>query len=257
MATSAPQLERAPVVDWPTFAAYFLSVWEQGQHCLFIGPNGSGKTVAARHFARARDYVCVLGTKVRDSQLDAYLDEGYVRIDHWPPTRADYRLGSRAGWAPGEARFVLWPHIRTRADLTARRGMYADALDDMFVDEGWTIVADEGLWLSTKLRLADQLDSIAYAGRSSDVTLMTLAQRPRGLPVNCWTNAIYAFIWHLGNSDDIRELASLGTKDRRAVTAQVAEMTEGAEDTPQRRHDFLFLPCRAGVRWGVSQVVMD
>jgi hypothetical protein len=204
--------------------------------------------VAARTFARARDYVLVLGTKMRDKEMDAYMAEGYVRIDHWPPRRADYRKG-RQTWGDGEARFVLWPQIKNREDLRRFRPVYAAALDSVLVDGGWTVVADEGLWLSDRngLALGDQLAAIAYTGRSSDVTLMMVVQRPRGVPVNCWSNASYAFLWHVGNTDDARELASLGVTDRRSVQNAVAQL---------QGHDFLFLPCRAGMWWAISGVVL-
>ena len=237
-------LEEAPVVDWPRFATEFVGVWQQGQHCLFNGPAGSGKTVAARTFARVRSYVVALGTKMRDPEMDAYIEEGYVRVDHWPPTRADYRKGE---WDKTEARFVLWPKIKNRADLRRFRPEYERALDSVLVDGGWTVVADEGLWLSDRkgLDLGDHLAAIAYTGRSSGVTLMMLTQRPRGVPINCWSNASYVFLWHMGNTDDARELASLGTTTRRAVQQAVAGL-EG--------HTFLFLPCRAGTGWAVSRV---
>ena len=246
MPPSLSQLDAPPVVAWPTFSSGFVAHWSQGQHCLFVGPAGSGKTVAARTFARARDFVLVLGTKMRDPEMDAYIEEGAVRIDHWPPTGGDYRKG-RQRWEAGEARFVLWPKIVKREDLRRFRPVYAQALDSVLVDGGWTVVADEGLWLSDRkgLDLGDQLAAIAYTGRSSGVTLMMVVQRPRGVPVNCWSNASHAFLWHVGNTDDARELASLGVTDRRAVQTAVGQL-EG--------HDFLYLPCRAGMGWAISRV---
>lgn len=246
MASSSQLRKTPPVVPWSTFVAQFEAEWRQGQHCLFNGPAGSGKTVAARTLARIRPYVLVLGTKMRDKEMDAYIAEGYVRINHWPPTRADYRRGAKF-WTPGEVRFVLWPHIRNRDDLRKYGPLYGDALDSALVDGGWTIVADEGLWLSDKsgLNLGAQLAALAYTGRSMGITLMMVVQRPRGVPVNCWTNASYAFVWHAGNSDDVRELASLGVEDRRDVVDAVAHV---------RGHDFVFLPCRSGMEWAISRV---
>lgn len=233
-----------PVIPWPTFEADFFARWEQGEHCLFSGPNKSGKTALCRVLARRRRMVCVLGTKPRDSALDAYLQEGYVRIDHWPPNASDWRRNGRRD--DDSARFILWPKITTRDDLTKYQPIFAGALDDMYVQGYWTIVADEGLWLSTKLKLNEQLDGIAFSGRSNDLTLMILVQRPRGIPINCWTNALHAFLWQMGNTDDIRELASLGRNTRRSVQDAVSSLVG---------HQFLYLPCHAaGGTWAISQV---
>jgi hypothetical protein len=233
-------------LSWADFATEFVSVWKQGQHCLFVGPAGSGKTVAARTFARARKYNLVLGTKMRDTELDAYLAEGYYRLDHWPPTKVDYHR-ARENWRPGEVRFALWPKITKRADLRRFRPVYANALDSTLVDGGWTVVCDEGLWTADRagLDLGDHLAALAYTGRSMGVTLMILLQRPRGVPINCWSNASYAFLWHMGNADDVRDMSSLGTEDARSVQAAVKSLGG---------HDFLWLPCRAGSEWAISRV---
>lgn len=198
--------------------------------------------MAARVEARERQYVIALGTKMRDPEMDAYIAEGYTRIEEWPPPRKALRP-----LPDGSVRIVFWPKIKTRADLRRFRPLYARLMDDCLVKGGWTLVADEGLWLSDRkgLDLGDHLSSIAYTGRSSGVTLMMLVQRPRGVPVHTWSNASYAFIWHGGNTDDARELASLGTEPPRAVQAAIHSL---------RGHDFLFLPCRAGMEWVVSRV---
>jgi hypothetical protein len=241
---SLREIEAPPYEEWSTFEPRFDGGWKQGQHCLFVGPAGSGKTVAARVLARKRDYVCALGTKMRDPEMDAYEAEGYVRIQNWPPTKQDYKKGR---WPAGVVRFVLWPDIKTREDLRRFRPVYAKAFDEMLVDGGWTIVADEGLWLSDRkgLDLGEHLGAIAYTGRSSGVTLMMLVQRPSGVPRNTWSNASYAFIWHAGVSSDLLEMARLGTNTPKDVQAAIGSLAG---------HQFLFLPCRAGTGWAVSEV---
>jgi hypothetical protein len=240
-----PPPEVPPYEPWSSFDVRYRAKWDQGQHAVFVGPAGSGKTVAARTLARRRTYRIALGTKMRDPEMDAYLEEGYVRVETWPPPPKAMRVQE-----DGTIRLVLWPKIQTRAQLRSSRPTFAACLDDCLTMGGWTIVADEGLWISARdgLNLGDQLSAVAYTGRSSGVTLMMLVQRPRGVPVHTWSNASHAFIWHAGNTDDLRELASLGTYRPR----DVAESVHGL-----RGHDFLYLPCRGGSEWAVSCVDLN
>jgi hypothetical protein len=241
--TSRPPSLDLPVFEpWARFWPRFAARWAEGQHILFNGPTECGKTVAARTIVRRRRFVVVLGTKPVDPALDAYMREGYVRIEEWPPPRRAMRAQE-----DGSVRLVLWPQIKTREDLRRFRPVYAKCLDSAFVDRGWAIVADEGLWLCETggLDLGDELSAIAYAGRTSAITLLMLIQRPAGVPRNTWSNASHAFIWHAGVTSDQRELASLGSRDPREVVTAMRGL---------RGHDFLYLPLRAGDDWAVSAV---
>jgi hypothetical protein len=241
-AREARLLELPPLEGWPTFHGQFRARWQQGQHLLFVGPTGSGKTVAARTLAEDRQFVIVLGTKMRDPEMEAYLEAGYVRCESWPPTRKQLKPLD-----DGSIRLVLWPKIRNRVELRSHGPMFARCLDQLLVDGGWTVVVDEGLWCSSRdgLNLGTQLEAIAYTGRSSGVTLMMLLQRPAGVPRNTWSNASYAFLWKHGVTNDTRELASLGTEDPKTVGLAITQLEE---------FQFLYLPCRAGSGWTVSKV---
>lgn len=233
-----------PEVPWHVWLPRFIRQWKQGDHVLDVGPTQSGKSLLAREIViAARKFVVVLGTKTKDPTLDAYIEAGFVRIDHWPPTRRDFRDQQE-----GMARFVLWPKIREIGDLHKYRGLYEKALRQIYVDGGWTVVVDETLWFSDAkngLGLGNMLATMAYGVASNRVSLVFLMQRPAGVPRILWQSCTTALLFHLGVTSDVREMASLGTNQPKAVV-QTIQHLEG--------HHFLDLPLRAGRRWAISQV---
>lgn len=236
--------EVPPVVDWNVFYPNFSVKWDQGQHCLFSGPTGLGKTLLCRTLVRRRQFVVVLGTKMADSEMEAYLEEGYKRIYDWPPMGKNAKPDEY-----GRVRLVLWPKIRNRVELRSCGPMFQRCLDQLLVDGGWTVVADESLWLSERkgLNCGDQLAAVAYTGRAMGVTLCALMQRPSGLPRNIWANAGHAFIFHSGVSTDLQELTSLSVYPP-ADTKKAIHALRG--------HQFLYLPTRAGADWAITQVAL-
>ncbi len=254
-----PQLEVPPTVAWSRFAEDFRrgeaarrreqrarTGHESGSHILFDGPTQSGKTLLARHLVRFRSFVVVFGTKARDDSLDDYLAEGYTRIKQWPPSNSEWRQG---GWDNRQARFVLWPDIKDRKSLRdpKHREQYAKCLEDAFINGGWTVVIDEGLWVSARsgLNLGQQLADFAYGSASAGASMYLLLQRPSGVPRVTWSSVMDTMLFHSGVTADLRELASLGTHDPKDVITAVKKL---------KGHSFLHLPVRGGVPWSISEV---
>lgn len=255
MSLTRPEVAAPPALDFFTFYEQRRRHLRQGMHQLFVGPTQSGKTILCRLIARQRNPAVMLGTKPVDPSLDAYVAEGYVRIDHWPPRGSDYRkLGD-----PDVVRFILWPQMKKREDLKRFRPVYKACLDQIFVEGKWCIIADEGLWLADRkgLGLGGEVGDIAYGSASNKVSLYLCVQRPANIPPVAWTSVADAYIFHMGRTDDVRELASLGVYDPRAVTrvVQGLGMRDGRPN-PGRSHEFLYLPCRGGggEEWAISQV---
>lgn len=246
------QLELPPTVDWQSWYADTARSWQQGQHRLFIGPTQSGKTLLARLHARLRNYVVVFGTKPVDPSLDEYVAEGYTRIEQWPPTKKQLEPDRN-----GDVRLILWPKIKKRSDLRnpTIRAHYARCLDEAFIKGRWTLVVDEGLWMSRRdgLNLGMELGDICYGGASNKVTVMLIIQRPAGIPPIAWSSCTDAMVFHMGGTRDVRELASLGTVDPKSAVAAVHSL--GGDDSDNEpSHQFLALPCRGGKRWSISEV---
>lgn len=241
-----------PEVEWATFDESRRLQSRQGQHALFVGPTQSGKTLLCRMEARHRQYTVVLGTKPVDDSLDAYVNEGYIRIDHWPPRPSDYRKQLD----PEAVRFILWPQMKKREDLRRFRSVYQRCMESVFISGRWTIVADEGLWLSSRkgLNLGQELSDLAYGSASNKVSLYLCVQRPANVPPITWTSVSDAYIFHMGRTDDVRELASLGTYPPKAAIEAVQSLG-GDDGALEETHKFLYLPCRGGRgSWAISEV---
>jgi hypothetical protein len=247
-----PPLEVPEILPWRTWWNKKATEVDQGQHVLFVGPTQSGKTLLCRIMCRRRRPVVVFGTKPVDPSLVAYVKEGYVRIDHWPPTNADYRRG-RDVWEDGDVRFILWPDIKKRADLRRFAPVYAAAMDDIFITGHWTFVADEGLWIASPdgLGLGRQLGDMAYGTASNKVSMYLCVQRPSGIPPITWTSVTWAMVFKIGKTDDVRELASLGNYDPKDAIAAVKTLNPKDRENS---HQFLDLPCRGGATWSISEV---
>ena len=240
----AIQLPEPPLEDWASYSAKLHRTTKQGSHRLFVGPTQSGKTLLCRYAARDQKYVVVIGTKPRDISLDAYLKEGYRRIEQWPPKAKDLAPDPETG----DVRLILWPKIVKREDLRRHRGTFQRFFEEAFVEGHWCIVADEGLWIASRkgLGLDQELADLAYGGASNKVSLYLCIQRPSGLSRVTWSSVSDAYIFHGGVTDDIRELATLGTYDAKDVARIIKSGLKG--------HQFLALPCRGQAEWAISEV---
>lgn len=259
-ASRAAVLPTPPVSKWFPWFPRFSRQWEQGDHILDVGPTQSGKSLLARLLVSGhngvggRKYVVIFGTKPKDKTLDKYItEEGFVRVDHWPPTNSDLRK-QRDGYT----RFILWPKIVEVGDLHKFRPLFAKCLDHIFVDGKWTVVVDETLWFCDRegLNLGGKLGTMAYGSASNEISFVFLMQRPSGVPRILWSSCTTALIFHIGGTNDVRELASLGTEDPKAVVATIQQLPKIVPIQPGEKvsHGFLYLPLRGGAEWAVSEV---
>ena len=86
---------------------------------------------------------------------------------------------------------------------------------------------------------------MAFGAASNKVSLYLCLQRPSGLSRVTWSSVSDAMVFHLGVTNDIRELASLGTYDPKEAAAAIKSL---------QGHAFLDLPCRGGATWSISVV---
>lgn len=210
--------------------------WHQGEHVLVSGPTGSGKTALARHIVELRaarkGHVVVFCMKPKEDQtiVDDYLKTGFVRWDRWKNKPAFH-----------EKRVLLWPDVKKAKGNTAeilriQRDVFSEAFDGINAAGHWTVQVDEGLYTVHPqfLGMSGQLGMAHAIGRSGNLTMVTLTQRPAHLPLILYGSASHAFVGRTRELADSKRLAELGSREGgKELGNRISELG---------RHDFLWIP---------------
>ena len=193
----ADVLTKYDSVAWSEFQRKFN--WRQGEHLIAVAPTKGGKTTLLSRVLPRRDYVVVFVTKAFDPSFSKHY-QGYKRVQNWDEV------------GPLDRRILLWPSPeRTIRDFAAKqRRVFADALNRIFIERGWTVVIDEQHYCCTTLGLAPEIAMFLHQGRSSGLTVVNGIQRPAHVPVVSYSGSQHAFIWKTTDKKDAARLAALG-----------------------------------------------
>ncbi len=223
-----------PRVPWQTIRASLEADWEQGDHVTIAAPTKHGKTHLALELAELSRYVLVLATKRRDPLVSDLEQRGYLVT---PSTDGII-------WAESEPvtpRVVVWPQAPEKATPTERAAILRRELSSVMGwaqrTGGWTIIADETMYLSEQLSLERDLNEIWYGGRTMKVSLVSLMQRPARVPRLAFSQASYLFLGKFPDRRDIETLREVATVVPKTV------MEEGIKSLSKPAHEFLFVDC--------------
>jgi len=117
-----------------------------------------------------------------------------------------------------ENQILLWPNTDKEKTLAGKvalqREVFSEALDMLGNIGKWTVQLDEGLYLTDpkQLNLSSPIATLHQMGRSSKLTLITLAQRPAHLPLIIYSSATHAFAGQARERVDSERMANLGGK---------------------------------------------
>lgn len=204
-----------PARPWSEVYEYLSHNWDIGQYMTLVGMVGSGKTTFAREALMLRDWVVVLGTKIRDPDLyPAFERQGYVVKRSWSP------------FDTSDNRVIFAPPLPspTKEGRAAQANAFRKALIQLFQLEhgNWTVYADEIRYLTHDLGLQTEIDTLYLQGRALGITLVAATQRPRMVPRNVFAMATWLGLWRIPNLEDrisASELAGGMTRVARETTA--------------------------------------
>ena len=196
--------------------------WKQGEHVLVSGGTGSGKTRLARELIDQRlkrgGHVMVMFGKL---QPDETIRDYYSDFTRW--TRWNRRPGVM------DNKILLWPKVEGLTVEEAAQEMhevFKDALREIGRTGNWTVVIDDGLFITSSafLALGQTVALLHMLIRSAKGTLLTLVQRPAHIPVTIYPNITYAFVGRASESNDVKRLAELGGRQgARSLANQIAQ----------------------------------
>lgn len=222
-------------MPWQTVERELAANWEQGQHVTICAPTGHGKTHLALALAELSRYVLVLATKRRDPLVADLHADGYL-IAH----SVDQVL-----WAerePVTPKVVVWPPVPEKASASERQRILSAQLREVMSwaqrTGGWTVIADETMYLSEQLRLEKELNEIWYGGRTMKISLVTLMQRPALVPRLAFSQADFIFFGKFNDKRDIETLRDIAT----VVPNDV--MVRSILSLSKERHEFLLVDSR-------------
>lgn len=186
-------------VTWPE--ALRRMDWRQGEHVTLIGPTGRGKTELTIELLKERTWVVFLGTKREDETQDRLKRAGYrtIRDSRQLNPEIDHYFILRPPFPKVDPDVLKAQHAR----------VFRDGLMTAFRQTGWTVAADEAVYICHYLGLSEDMKLLWLQGRSQGNSVICNTQRSRFIPLEAYSSATHLFVWTDPDQNNIRRNAEL------------------------------------------------
>lgn len=216
----------APRIPWDEFIAEHLQ-WVRGEHFGLIGPTGQGKTTMIFNLFPLHPFTAVFGTKPRDENMDAFINSGFTRLEHWESLPA-----------LNVPRRVIWPQSQKLSSLVPhQRQVFSDAFEAIYAEGYWDLIIDEGYYIDEVLKLGAFLRLFYTQARAMTISLILATQRPAWVPVEVYDQSTHLMFWRDNDARNLRRLQEVSLVHSEAIKAIVPNL---------ERHQVLYLNTRTG-----------
>lgn len=215
----------APRIPWDEFMG--LLQWLRGEHFSLIGPTGGGKTTMLFNLYPMHPFTTVFGTKPRDENMQAFIDQGFLRLEAWRSLDArDY------------PRRAIWPHMRPLAEMIPyQRKVFSDAFERIYAEGNWDLVIDEGYYIDEVLKLGALLRLFYTQARAMNISLLLATQRPAWVPVEVYDQSTHLMFWRDNDARNLKRLREVSLIHSEAIREIVPNL---------ELHQVLYLNTRTG-----------
>lgn len=224
----------APHMEWDSFLEYFQ--WNQGDHVGLIAPTDSGKTTLALQLLPFQPYVAVFATKPRDDTLADLTNKKsilaqrigvYKRLSKWDKGNVDKT-----------PRRLLWPDATDLYAMNHQRAVFQHALSEIYHEGGWCVYLDELWFMSSILKLDQEVRIYLQQARANFISLMISSQRPSRIPLEVYDQSRHLFFARENDTRNLDRIAGINNINEQLVRYLVARLEP---------HEFLYVNNRTGV----------
>lgn len=225
----------APQINWDEFYEFFQNDWRQGQHIAIIAPTDTGKTTLALWILPIMKYIVVLATKPRDKTLDKLLDKK-SKLSHIVGNFTLFKSWKR-GSPKKTPKRLLWPDAKQLYAAGVQQKEFQAALQQIYADGGWCVYFDELWFMSSVLKLEQEVRIYLQQSRSNYITLIVSSQRPSRIPLEVYDQSRHLFFGRDNDERNLRRISGISWISAGVIAHIVAHLEP---------HEFLYINTLTG-----------